>query len=148
MFTILSYKKRVPLSGLLWYPGMIPGQEGKEKKPHRTVPTCSQAPGLSHWAHVLGEGPKVSCLFIIFLVGIKILVLPLLSWKMLLPREDWWCFSLNLQNKRAPWIYCMVRFIYIHPKSADIKNELHKKIIFRNNSRPCRPMIIFLTHIF
>lgn len=42
----------------------------------------------------------------------------------------------------------MIRFIYIHPKSTDIKNELHKKIIFRDNSRPCNPMIIFLTHVF
>lgn len=42
----------------------------------------------------------------------------------------------------------MIKFIYIHPKSADIKNELHKKIIFRGNSRPCNPMIIILAHIF
>lgn len=42
----------------------------------------------------------------------------------------------------------MISFIYIHPKSADIKNELHKKIIFRDNGRPSGSMTIFLTHIF
>lgn len=118
---------------------MIPWQEGEERKRHRT--------GLSLWPHALGGGLWSPFLVYYFLVGIKILVLPLLSWKMLLP-GDLWCFSWNLQNKRAHWIYCMIRFIYIHPKSANIKNELHKKIIFRDNSRPCSPTIIFLTRIF
>lgn len=44
--------------------------------------------------------------------------------------------------------FIYITFIYIHAKSADIKNELHKKIIFRDSSRLCSPMIICLTHIF
>lgn len=88
----------------------------------------------------LGWSLKSVAYLLFFLVSIKIQVLPLLSWKMLLLR-DLWRFSLNLQNKSAHWIYCMSRFIYIHPKGADIKNELHKKIIFRDNSRPCSPVI-------
>lgn len=119
---------------------MIPWQEHEERKRHRTGPLV--------WTHALGGGLWSPLLVSYFLVGIKILVLPLLSWKTLLPGEDLWCFSWNRQNKRARWIYCMIGFIYIHPKSADIKNELHKKIIFRDNSRPCSPTIIFLTRMF
>lgn len=42
----------------------------------------------------------------------------------------------------------MIRLIYIHPISADIKNELHKKMISSDNSRPCSAMIVFSTHTF
>ena len=45
-----------------------------------------------------------SLLLIYFLVGIKILVPPMLSWKMLFAREDLWCFSLNLKNKSTQFI--------------------------------------------
>lgn len=42
----------------------------------------------------------------------------------------------------------MIRFIYIYFKSVDIKNEFYKKLIFRDNSRFCSFMIIFLIYIF
>lgn len=140
IFSILSYTHKKGPSFLgLWWHWNDPLAGGEERKQHRT--------GLSLWARALGGGLWSPLLVYYFLVGIKILVLPLLSWKMLLP-GDLWCFSWNRQNKRARWIYGMIRFIYIHPKSANIKNELHKKIIFRDNSRPCSPTIIFLTRIF
>lgn len=144
IFTILSYKKVGPsFLGLLWYwnDPLAGGQreETPQDWPHLLLSTWPVELNTSPW----GEGSKVSCLFI-FLVGMKSLVLPLLSWKMLLLREHWWCFSLNRQKKRTRWVYCMIRFIYIHPKSIkDIKNELHKKIIFGDNSRPCNPTRIF-----
>lgn len=80
IFTVLSYKAKEPfLPGLLQYAGMIPVMRGKAKKPHRTalpaVERCTCQPSTCTWGG-LCEG---SCLFMVFLVGIKILVLPLLS---------------------------------------------------------------------
>ena len=140
IFSILYYthKKGPSLLGLWWY-WNDPLAGGWREEATQDWPIGLNA---CTWRRAL---KSVACL--LFLVGIKILVLPLLSWKMLLPGEDLWCFSWNQQNKRAHWIYCMIGFIYIHPKSADIKNELHKKIIFRDNNRPCGPTII-LTHMF
>lgn len=132
-------KPRTPLSILL-----IWGQ--------RRNPIGLLALAVGHLAccaeHVNLKRPRTPVAYLLFFsVGIEILVLVLLSWNVRLPR-DLWCFSLNLQTKRAYWIYYMIRLIYIHPVSTDIKNELHKKIIFSNNSRPCSAMIIFSTHTF
>lgn len=141
IFTLRFCKSKDPSRlGLLWYTGTIPWRWGKEKKPHTAVPTGCQAPCLSCWARALGVVSEVSCLFIILFSEYQNLSAASVILKDAASR-DLWRFSLNLQNKSAHWIYCMSRFIYIHPKGADIKNELHKKIIFRDNSRPYSPVI-------